>query len=58
MACSDAILDFDLPIFLFLNKNCLFKFDISIKSLSVIIVFLSFSVDIPIMKNFLIIHIL
>ena len=32
-----AILDFGSPIFSFLNKNCLFKFDNTILSLSVIV---------------------
>ena len=52
-ACLEAIFDFDFPISLFLNKNCLFKLDVSIKSLSVIVVMdLSF-IEIPIKAKIL-----
>ena len=44
---------FGLPIELLLNKNCLFKFDNSILSLSVIYKFLFLFVDTPIAENVL-----
>ena len=52
-ASLQAHFDLDLPTSHFLNKNCLFKLLISIKSLSVTNTFPTLLVDIPIKEKFL-----
>ena len=52
LTASQAHFDFECPISVFLNKNCLLRLLVSILSLSVTIKFLPLAVDIPIKAKF------